>query len=304
MNNNIFSCLNKRNQKVIPKGFSLIELSIVILIIGILVAGIVSGSRLYLKSKVKMAQSLTNSSPAASIANMILWYETSLDSSFANNQNSDNIKQSFWMDINPQRIVKYNVTQSTPENQPTFYENVLNGLPSLRFDGSSVMNFGNNVIGEFLNTDYTIFLVSQQRGTTANAWGSLIGTPNLNSFSIGYSLSAGINSMRLSQSADVRYEIPSYSSPIPYVTSVWFSQSSGKKIRVNGAGGTGTSTSNDLNPITNLSGGLSLGRFNSAGYFVGDMFEVIIYNRALTNEERYAIEGYLGQKYSIPMVTS
>jgi len=58
------------------KAFSLIELSIVILIIGILVAGVTSSSRLVKRMKIITAQNLTTSSPISSIKDLIFWYET------------------------------------------------------------------------------------------------------------------------------------------------------------------------------------------------------------------------------------
>lgn len=65
--------------------FSLIELSIVILIIGILVAGVTQSSRLIRQMKISSARSITNSSPVSSISNLAGWWETTLDSSLDQN---------------------------------------------------------------------------------------------------------------------------------------------------------------------------------------------------------------------------
>ena len=56
-------------------GFSLIELSIVIIIIGILVAGITQGSRIIKEARLKTAKTLTESSPVASIRDLTLWLD-------------------------------------------------------------------------------------------------------------------------------------------------------------------------------------------------------------------------------------
>ena len=72
--------LNKNHSSRL-KAFSLIELSIVILIIGILVAGVTSSSRLITRMKVVTAQNLTRNSPVSSIKDLAMWYETSLDES-------------------------------------------------------------------------------------------------------------------------------------------------------------------------------------------------------------------------------
>ncbi|MFM7620926.1 MAG: hypothetical protein ACKO47_04900 [Alphaproteobacteria bacterium] len=56
------------------KAFPLIELPIVILIIGILVAGVTSSSRLIKRMKITVAQNLTQSSPIPSIKDLAVWY--------------------------------------------------------------------------------------------------------------------------------------------------------------------------------------------------------------------------------------
>lgn len=95
------------------KAFSLIELSIVILIIGVLIAGVVSGSNLYAKFKITTAQGLTRGSEVNGIKNLVLWYETSLNESFPSGQNIEGMQISAWYDINPQKQIKNNATQSS-----------------------------------------------------------------------------------------------------------------------------------------------------------------------------------------------
>ncbi|MFM7620236.1 MAG: prepilin-type N-terminal cleavage/methylation domain-containing protein [Alphaproteobacteria bacterium] len=64
------------------KAFSLIELSIVILIIGILVAGVTQSSRLIRQMALSSARALTQSSPVPSIAGLVSWYEPTSEKSF------------------------------------------------------------------------------------------------------------------------------------------------------------------------------------------------------------------------------
>ena len=63
--------------------FSLIELSVVILIIGILVLGVTQGSRMMYEAKLKSAISLTQSSPVISMENLVLWLEPTNASTIA-----------------------------------------------------------------------------------------------------------------------------------------------------------------------------------------------------------------------------
>ena len=62
--------MNKNN-----KAFSLIELSIVILVISLLVVGVTKGSRLMSEAKLKSAQALTSSSPVNAMTGVVLWLD-------------------------------------------------------------------------------------------------------------------------------------------------------------------------------------------------------------------------------------
>ena len=130
-----------KNSQKINKAFSLIELSIVILIVGILVAGVTQSSRLISRMKLFSAQSATISSDVASIPNLTMWLETSLDNSITNSAGSlqldDNNSISSWNDINPQSSNKINVTQTNASIQPTYKANGINGFPSINFNGSN-----------------------------------------------------------------------------------------------------------------------------------------------------------------------
>ena len=106
--------MTKNNQKkfINNKAFSLIELSIVILIIGILIAGITQSSRLIRAMKIQSARSLTLSSPVPSFKGITLWLESTLDESFDSTEAQDQLQISTWKDINPQSSYKNNATQS------------------------------------------------------------------------------------------------------------------------------------------------------------------------------------------------
>ena len=85
------------------KAFSLIELSIVILIIGILVAGVTQSSRLIKQMRLQVARNITTSSPVTSIKDLKIWLETSQEGSLISSTNGlnpdNNDKISSWNDI-------------------------------------------------------------------------------------------------------------------------------------------------------------------------------------------------------------
>jgi len=90
--------------------FSLIEISIVILIIGILVAGVTQSSRLIRAIRLQTARSITTSSPVASIKNLTMWYETTLEKSIDEAERQDGIEVSKWYDVNPTSVTKNDAT--------------------------------------------------------------------------------------------------------------------------------------------------------------------------------------------------
>ena len=60
-------------QRFKTKAFTLIEVSIVILIVGIMIAGTFIGNRLVAKSRLAAAESLARSSPVPGIKDNMLW---------------------------------------------------------------------------------------------------------------------------------------------------------------------------------------------------------------------------------------
>jgi prepilin-type N-terminal cleavage/methylation domain-containing protein len=85
-------------QRFKTKAFTLIEVSIVILIVGIMIAGTFIGNRLVAKSRLAAAESLARSSPVPGIKDNMLWLETSLSASIDSSQASDGAAVTAWYD--------------------------------------------------------------------------------------------------------------------------------------------------------------------------------------------------------------
>jgi len=142
-------------QKKSFKAFSLVELSVVIVIIGILIAGVTQGSRLIDESRVKVAKSLTANSRIPSLEGLVVWYEPILDSSFAKGEAVDGKIISQWNDNNPQNSTRLNAkaaqatdsskitynavsgANSTNTSGPTYVEDGINHIPTLRFTNAA-----------------------------------------------------------------------------------------------------------------------------------------------------------------------
>ena len=115
--------------------FSLIELSIVILIIGILVAGVTQSSRLIAQFRLSAARAQTKSSPVNSIKDLAIWLETTSEESFDDAETQDGTRITNWYDLNIQISQKANAYSASAG--PRYKANCMNGLPCLQFNGSS-----------------------------------------------------------------------------------------------------------------------------------------------------------------------
>ena len=133
--------MNKHKSKA-STAFSLIELSIVTLIVGIIIAGITQSSRLVRQSKLKSAQNLTTSSPVTGIRSLSLWLEPTQDASFPASGLDDESPLLQWNDLNLQTTSKFFAIPAsgvtTTGTAAIKYDNDgINGLPSIKFDGTN-----------------------------------------------------------------------------------------------------------------------------------------------------------------------
>ncbi len=289
----------------IKTAFSLIELSIVILIIGVLIAGVVSSSKLYYKFKVQTAATLTRSSPVNGIKDLVLWYETSLDSSFDQDQNFDGNKISVWKDLNPQKIFKNNATQSSASSCsscPTFVEKGLGGLPTLKFSGAQYLSFQGD---DFISSNYTAFIV-EQRTTDTLGTQTFVGS-GLTGIAFGWYGSGNPNIYQMHNRVAINNTCcgdstsPNKKIGVTRMHTFYFSQTDGAHYWLFDDAGTSyqnaAHTSSAKTPVSAYASP-AIGASGSY-YYVGNISEIIMFNRALTIEEMTAIEKYLGQKYSI-----
>jgi prepilin-type N-terminal cleavage/methylation domain-containing protein len=171
------------------KAFSLIELSIVILIIGILVAGVTQSSRLIRAMKLQSARSLTLSSPVPSFKNVSLWLESTMSESFNSSEAQDQLQISSWNDINPQSSFKNNATQSNTSFKPKYIEQGINGIPAISFDGIDDWMTMGVVSGFESNSKFTVFIVLKPTAV----WRFVIAKQDNNVDGKGWAITTGAN---------------------------------------------------------------------------------------------------------------
>ena len=288
----------------IKKAFSLIELSIVILIIGILIAGVIQASNLLSKFRISSANTLTESSPVNGIYGLVLWLETTKKESFDDSvdpSGSANTVEN-WYNINPQSY-KTVATQSSAGSRAILVDkSPLNYLPALKFNGTS--NF------------YTMSPVL----TSSN--------PNLTIFAVGVSLQASIRNaifgqyslatqdtnhfFRIAINGGIDYDefMPtggrahaadgSVVSNVPFILTVVRSTNIPKIYKNGELLTTGAAEIYSGAAIVSTEIGRR-GGTNIADYFNGYLGEIIVFDKALKSEERSSIESYLSKKWAIKL---
>ena len=144
--------------------FSLIELSIVLIIVGLLIGGIIAGQKMISLARLTSARTLTNSSPVNVIEDLVLWLETTSKKSFDKSEMIDEATVTTWYDINPQSTVKFNATGA---NNPVYLKDKMGGLPGIFCSGTAKFGLG-NVLDPA--EDFTIYLVNLKDSTSTTSW--------------------------------------------------------------------------------------------------------------------------------------
>ena len=273
----------------LKSAFSLVELSIVVLIMGATTASLVGANNMMKKSRLVKAKSETSSSPVKNMNGLILWYEATMEASTNAATNGSNI--SVWNDLSPN---KTNATQATSGNQPQYIDSAINKLPAIRFDGSNdLMNFTGGAIA---SNNYTIIIVEQRKDSKSNNYflnGTGSGLSNDNLY-LGYSDNSHIIHGQTNNYYTINTASYGFFST-PKIHIFTHNSNSGKKYYQN-TSSLGSGTETPPKALTSYTG--SIGG-SSSGYYYGDIGEIIVFNRTLSDSERKSIESYLAKKWYV-----
>ncbi len=286
--------LNNSNNKL-HRAFSLIELSIVILIIGIIAAGITQSSRLVQQFRLATAKSLTKGSPIPSIKGLSVWFETTTDESFVEADASNGSSLTAWFDINPQSVIKASVTSTGfGTTVPTYKLPCINNLPCVNMTGgaNNTITASNNVLpassaGPTMVDIFSIIVVMQKAGSST---GSVIYTNSgtTGSGSIGFNM-ASATSVALTKAGTAQTAV--VVTDLTTTSILEFAINNGAAtLYQNGVslGSAGASLGSGLSPSGVFGGGFS-----------GHLAEIIMVNRILNSEERQDVVNYLKKKWAI-----
>ncbi len=304
------------------KAFSLVELSIVILIVGLLVAGISGSKKLINKSKLAAARTLSQSSEVASIKNLIFWLDAAKENSFINSSSSRAISDGdyvqSWIDGN-QELNKYLIfSTSTATTYPIYRKTSFNGLPTVEFDGSNDFLSTPNTSRISQPNNFSIFIVfAPLAGNASDTRVSILSKSGSSTSNPAYQIAFDSSNMNPSVvvTSDSTTQI-SYSNSsntlkknVPTILTVTHNSittASGLKAYINGATSAfQLGSSSALSSIIDNSQPLDIARYvdksgsNANRFCKCYISEIIMYDRVLDDEELSAITKYLGRKWGI-----
>jgi prepilin-type N-terminal cleavage/methylation domain-containing protein len=291
------------------KAFSLIEISLVVLIIGILISGVSLGVDLYNDFRLATARNLTINSRVGRIEDLVAWYETTNQNVFSKGTSAfedlniieENQVINRWKDSNSKSFIKLDATQTSSGSQPKIIFDKATSLPIVRFDSGKFLNLPNGTVPDG-NQAYTVIFVSKI-DTDCGCPVLTSGVFDFNAKTCNYF--EYFSTYRFSNkypSAGVQTPGPSnIVSPNKFqiFSSVYNQNTVTVYINKNyWSGG-----SSPLYTIDNKETNNFIGRGNrpSANFLIGSIAEIIIFNRNLLNSEREDIENYLSKKWSIKL---
>lgn len=180
--------------------------------------------------------------------------------------------------------------------RPLYKTNMLNGLPSVQFDGTNDYMLTSSIGDSSWNSAGTIIVVARKRGAANGCM--LSAACSTGSYYFGNWIQEASFHVHGATVWDV--EVPNHYGTEPINAKVYGLLWNGAtdEVRVNGAVAGRYGSVNTQTP--SLNGSFYLGCLASvATFFNGDIFEVIVYKHALSRTEMTQIDKYLKAKYNV-----
>ncbi|MFC1659233.1 type II secretion system protein [Pseudomonadota bacterium] len=279
------------------KGFSLIELSIVLIIIGLLVAGITSGLALVRAARISYGKKLAYNFSLefeVSIPTPVLWLDAN-DNSTVVTDSDDNVSK--WRDKSRSGN---DASQANSANQPSHSLNGFNGRPSIHFNSSNSEWIAADSIGYVATTSHSYFIVFNASDNASLNESAIMGFHTSEGFNAeiimldtsnnGYIYHQDANRADLVQEDRrdlnnilyVEYDAAAFEA-IPYLNGVLKTQI--------------------VDGVPAASALLTIGgEWDAAlmtNFLEGDIAEIIVFDEVLTTIQRQLVEEYLNKKWKV-----
>lgn len=297
-------------KKNFKKGFSIIELGVVILVIIIILSLIRLTENYFAQNKIDNANKYTQDSVVKSTSDLILWFETSDKSSFSEIEQEDLSAISNWLSSSQFAQQPISFEQKIANNRPNFIKSAINNLPVIEFNG----------VNSFLELDLTnqlnfrnisIFLVSSSKNFVNDQSTIISFKTNDNKFSLNnikkenfYNLqftidnnSKTVEQFNLSKDLSIKTPVIIEASVSETVINFKINNQFVNQFNHN-------FTSDNINKIIlgayqTYQSNQNINNVDYANFLHGQIAELIIFNRQLTDQEGQEINQYLQKKWAI-----
>lgn len=283
--------------------FTLIELSVVLLVISALLLGVMKGGAMIEASRLDTARSYTGASPVANTPGLIAWYETSLRESLKPTEILDASQISAWYDISPNSFsAQKNPLTRTASSAVTLERRGINGLPSIYFNGGilSLTAFYQGNLSPY----NSFFIVARPSTGEASSASKIL----FDSYSEERKTQLQYNKIGLWNEGGSAYVYSGTSTnPISiiggldYIFTMIY-QGSSSAIYQNSVGTLAGNGNLNITSNTETAGftvGGNPSNTSGSAAYTGLVSEIIIFDRPIKTNERREIIKYLAKKYNI-----
>ena len=286
-----------------PSAFTLVEISVVIIIVGILLAGISQAFEMISEASLKSARNLSKASRITRIDDLALWLDATSDKAF-DKEKDDKTTVSIWKDTNPKSTSPASSNISSESLYPSYILSGINSLPAVRFKKTSA-TVGNCVTipsQSIVNNseDFTLYLtyspitlddgiIIEKNNATAS------------SFPFSLELNSGFYKFSVKDSSKTISVIGAGQAKINTPNLIRLSRAKGSQIEIS-INGVSSTLSDTLTSSTFNNAELSIGCRNGdtpANFINGDIGETSFFNRNLNVKEKTDIEEYLYKKWTM-----
>lgn len=293
--------MSKKNYQY--SAFSLVEISVVVLVIGILIASIYQIAEMVPEAALRSARSLSKSSRVGRIDDLALWLDATSTSAYDQEKNNNNTI-SIWKDSNPKATTPASLNAQSTSLYPSYILSSINNLPATRFikTSASVGNCLNVSSGGLINSseDFDLYLVFSPNSLDD---GIIIEKNNATATNFPFSLElvSGYYKFSVKDSSNTISITATKKAKIKTPNLIRLSRTKGAQIEI-AINGISTQSSDTLTTSTLNNAELAIGCRNGstpANFINGDIGEVAFFNRNLNIKEKGDIEEYLYQKWKM-----
>ena len=285
------------------KGFTLIEIAVVIIVIGVLIAGISQAMEMFAEASLKSARNLSKSSRIGRVNDLTIWFDATSEKAF-DKEKDDGSAVSIWKDSNPRSTIIISSTSSLASLYPSYTLSAINSLPAVSFKKTSAL-VGNCVTvpnESFINNseDFTLYLIYSPKTLDD---GIILEKNNasVTTFPFSLELLSGSYKFSVKNSTSTISVTSPKQAIIKTPNLIRLSRIKGSQIEII-IDGVSTTETDTLTSSTLNNAELSIGCRNGstpANFISGDFGETAFFNRNVNVKEKADIEEYLYKKWKM-----